>query len=196
MKSFSERHNGGAEPSPVVLPPPDHFGDQRTFTNNHEGENGGRYPIDTSTAKAIIDTYSGNLFSRSTNYYSFRENQLKQQLDKFLRLEQQQKTQNNCAIEGNDNVGAEEDSLEVYHRRDGSSSRYTYQNRGHVMMSPPLTTMPSGNEVINGYDFYEDGLNYHRQDIKTYNSQNSKPNNHASNYASSLSKKTRTESVV
>ena len=29
------------------------------------------YTIDTGTAKAIIDTYSGHLFSRSTNYHSF-----------------------------------------------------------------------------------------------------------------------------
>ena len=29
-------------------------------------------PVDT--ARAIIDTYTGNLFSRSTNYYSFRRN--------------------------------------------------------------------------------------------------------------------------
>ena len=44
---------------PDLLPPPDGFDN----TN---------YTIDTTTAKAIIDTYSGHLFSRSTNYYSFR----------------------------------------------------------------------------------------------------------------------------
>ena len=52
-KSSSVRFNN----PPDLLPPPDGF-DQ--------------YPIDTTTAKAIIDTYSGHLFSRSTNYYSFR----------------------------------------------------------------------------------------------------------------------------
>lgn len=45
--------------APDLLPPPDGFDNSQ-------------YPIDTSTAKAIIDTYSGHLFSRSTNYYSFR----------------------------------------------------------------------------------------------------------------------------
>ena len=44
---------------PDLLPPPDGFDNSN-------------YTIDTTTAKAIIDTYSGHLFSRSTNYYSFR----------------------------------------------------------------------------------------------------------------------------
>jgi hypothetical protein len=42
-----------------LLPPPDGF------------DSSAQYPIDTNTAKAIIDTYSGHLFSRSTNYQSF-----------------------------------------------------------------------------------------------------------------------------
>lgn len=46
---------------PDLLPPPDGF-DNTNY----------QHPIDTTTAKAIIDTYSGHLFSRSTNYFSFR----------------------------------------------------------------------------------------------------------------------------
>ncbi len=51
---------------PDLLPPPDGFDTNQKV-----------YPLDTSTAKAIIDTYSGHLFSRSTNYYSFRDHQAK-----------------------------------------------------------------------------------------------------------------------
>lgn len=47
---------------PDLLPPPDGF----------DGNTNYQHPIDTTTAKAIIDTYSGHLFSRSTNYFSFR----------------------------------------------------------------------------------------------------------------------------
>ena len=63
----------------TVLPPPDAFGNGNGNINNNNNRGKvnystiGRYPIDTSTAKAIIDTYSGNLFSRSSNYLSFRD---------------------------------------------------------------------------------------------------------------------------
>jgi hypothetical protein len=63
----------------TVLPPPDAFGNVNNANNNNNNRSKvnystiGRYPIDTSTAKAIIDTYSGNLFSRSSNYLSFRD---------------------------------------------------------------------------------------------------------------------------
>jgi hypothetical protein len=64
----------------TVLPPPDAFGNVNNANNNNNNNRSkvnystiGRYPIDTSTAKAIIDTYSGNLFSRSSNYLSFRD---------------------------------------------------------------------------------------------------------------------------
>ena len=60
MKSFSERYNASNTNEPVVLPPPDHFGDHNGASNNQGNRNSGRYPIDTSTARAIIDTYSGN----------------------------------------------------------------------------------------------------------------------------------------
>jgi hypothetical protein len=77
--SASTRHILSAEET--VLPPPDAFGNGSSANlNNASGHRGkanystlGRYPIDTSTAKAIIDTYSGNLFSRGSHYLSFRE---------------------------------------------------------------------------------------------------------------------------
>lgn len=71
----SQRHFSADD---TVLPPPDAFGN--TASHGPAGPRAkasystlGRYPIDTSTAKAIIDTYSGNLFSRSSNYFSFRD---------------------------------------------------------------------------------------------------------------------------
>ena len=73
--SVATRHVSSS-PEETVLPPPDAFGNSN---NNNRGKVNystlGRYPIDTSTAKAIIDTYSGNLFSRSSNYLSFRDRQ-------------------------------------------------------------------------------------------------------------------------
>ena len=183
MKSFSERYNSNSN-EPVVLPPPDHFGDHNGISNNQANRNGGRYPIDTSTARAIIDTYSGNLFCRSTNYFSFRENQLKQQLDKYLLKEQHhQKSPNPMQVEVSDNV-TDEDSLEVY--RNGTN--YPAQNRVHLMGESPIT--PTHKPNGHTYDVYEEDLNYLNQ--HGYNSQSS----HHPNYSSSLSKKTRTESVV
>ena len=76
--STSNRHLTPAEET--VLPPPDAFSNVNSNGVNNRGKMNystiGRYPIDTSTAKAIIDTYSGNLFSRSNNYLSFREREL------------------------------------------------------------------------------------------------------------------------
>ena len=57
----------------TVLPPPDAFSNTTANRGKVNYSTIGRYPIDTSTAKAIIDTYSGNLFSRSNNYLSFRD---------------------------------------------------------------------------------------------------------------------------
>ena len=71
----SQRHFSAEE---TVLPPPDAFGNPACHGPAGPRAKAsystlGRYPIDTSTAKAIIDTYSGNLFSRSSNYFSFRD---------------------------------------------------------------------------------------------------------------------------
>ena len=189
MKTFSERYNtnNSNEPTPVVLPPPDHFGDHTG--GNQRNRQDGRYPIDTSTARAIIDTYSGNLFCRSTNYYSFRENQLKQQLDKYLAKEHHQKAAqpNNMQVEVNDNV-TDEDSLEVY--RNVAGKIYNAQALGQPLSDPSSAHIHRTNIVQNGYDRYED--DYTNQGI--YNS-NLHPN-YIDNHSSSLSKKTRTESVV
>ena len=74
------RHN-----QPDLLPPPDGFDNtiprhssssssayHQHNSGSHHTMQSSAYPIDTNTAKAIIDTYSGHLFSRSTNYHSFR----------------------------------------------------------------------------------------------------------------------------
>ena len=79
-KSTMHRHN-----QPDLLPPPDGFDNtiprhssssssayHQHNSGSHHTMQSSAYPIDTNTAKAIIDTYSGHLFSRSTNYYSFR----------------------------------------------------------------------------------------------------------------------------
>ena len=58
---FAAGHN-----PPDLLPPPNGF-ETNVLQNS-------QYPLDATAAKALIDTYSGNLFSRSTNYYSFRGN--------------------------------------------------------------------------------------------------------------------------
>ena len=189
MKSFSERYNSNSN-EPVVLPPPDHFGDHNGVSNNQANRgNGGRYPIDTSTARAIIDTYSGNLFCRSTNYFSFRENQLKQQLDRYLTKEQNhQKSPNPLQVEVSDNV-TDEDSLEVYRNRPNGNYQMA-QNRVHMMGESPIA--PTHKPNTHTYDVYEEDINYLNQ--HGYNSQD--PNSHHPNYSSSLSKKTRTESVV
>merc|ERR1719245_2438006 len=57
-------HGGLSNQQPDLLPPPDGFDNTMPRQNI--------YPIDAKSAKAIIDTYSGHLFSRSTNYFSFR----------------------------------------------------------------------------------------------------------------------------
>ena len=102
-KSFVERYGD----SNVVLPPPETFGDAPH-----------RYPIDTNTAKAIIDTYSGNLFSRSTNYYSFRE-------------------------KSNDEV--DQDSLEVYSGRHYHERPETYGGNGpdETGLPSPIHKVPN-----------------------------------------------------
>ena len=189
MKSFSERYNTTNinEPTnPVVLPPPDHFGDQTGAGNVQGTRNGGRYQIDTSTAKAIIDTYSGNLFCRSTNYFSFRENQLKQQLDKYMTTEHQQRMRNDVHASVSDNL-TDEDSLDVY-RNSTNGGR----NRAEMMTHSPIAPMHKIqiNQSKN-YDAYEEDMNYADQQ-QGYHSQNKT----FSDYSASLSKKTRTESVV
>ena len=63
---MGSQHQHRSHNQPDLLPPPDGF--DNTMPKQSP------YPIDTNTAKAIIDTYSGHLFSRSTNYYSFRDN--------------------------------------------------------------------------------------------------------------------------
>ena len=63
---------------PDLLPPPDGFDNsiiqqqQQHLQQQLQQQEAAPYTIDTGTAKAIIDTYSGHLFSRSTNYHSFR----------------------------------------------------------------------------------------------------------------------------
>ena len=64
----NNRFANGQNP-PDLLPPPDGF-DNSIQQQQQQAQQ--PYTIDTNTAKAIIDTYSGHLFSRSTNYHSFR----------------------------------------------------------------------------------------------------------------------------
>ncbi len=65
--------NAGGGPPPDLLPPPDGFNQGQKPSGLPSGLPEGSYPINTDDARAIIDTYSGHLFSRSTNYYSFRD---------------------------------------------------------------------------------------------------------------------------
>ena len=158
-KSFAERY--GDTPPTVVLPPPETFGDATpTSGGGQQRGGGGAYPIDTSTAKAIIDTYSGNLFSRSTNYYSFRE---KQALSEQPEVDQ--------------------DSLEV--PASNGSQRFIERPEPYGMEETGLP-LPH--------------LNHNRSPVKyhtmnrTNNSKQANKNRLQSNH--SMSKKTRTESVV
>jgi hypothetical protein len=107
----TNRHMLPAEET--VLPPPDAFGNTSSTVIGRNKANYstlGRYPIDTSTAKAIIDTYSGNLFSRSSNYLSFRERERQEQLGRSNST----LVSPERLINVNFAAGMEADSLEVY----------------------------------------------------------------------------------
>ena len=139
----------------VVLPPPETFGD-----NGH----GGAYPIDTSTARAIIDTYSGNLFSRSTNYFSFRGDKNSHYLE---------------------SASCEADSLEV-------------QPATNNFMNSEVRPEPYGMEDTGLPIPHHHHQNHHHHNVSSpsavkYNTLQGQPRLHTSH---SMSKKTRTESVV
>ena len=100
------------------------------------------YTIDTGTAKAIIDTYSGHLFSRSTNYHSFGRGAKKGSSSAGVALAAANTVNNNTSkskypssvVENlftRDPTNFEQDSL------DNSANNYYADQRNMTVVVPP-----------------------------------------------------------
>ncbi len=103
-------------------PPVDGLSVSTLPVSHNQGRNGG-YNIDTSTARAIIDTYSGNLFSGSgdsgRNYHSFRGNHGSRRGVDHRHQQQQQQQQQLAAM----SVEVGQSSLDCVDRSLGSYPR-------------------------------------------------------------------------
>ena len=131
---------------PDLLPPPDGF--DNTIQQQQQIQRQEQpYTIDTNTAKAIIDTYSGHLFSRSTNYHSFRgaSQQNKQSnssqgggLDSHRQSKSKYPSSAVETLFTRDPTNFEQDSL------DNSASNY-YDQRHCTVVVPPNLNKPNNN---------------------------------------------------
>ena len=133
---------------PDLLPPPDGFDNsiiqqqQQHLQQQLQQQEAAPYTIDTGTAKAIIDTYSGHLFSRSTNYHSFGRGAKKGSSSAGVALTAANTVNNNTSkskypssvVENlftRDPTNFEQDSL------DNSANNYYADQRNMTVVVPP-----------------------------------------------------------